>query len=115
MLNFTETLMRDKKMEWEYEKAEKIFTNESINGELINFDSCGFSREFAFTVNGVYYEVTWFKNQSTLKIGEEGQCHVMFFMAELSNTWPSHQGSKMKIQFRDAKGNCVAVIPIDFY
>jgi len=102
-------------MKWDFEEAKNIFTNQQVNGEVINLDKYGFSREFSFTVNNIYYEVVWFNNQSTLKIGDESQCHVMFFSAELSNTYPSHHNSKIKIQFRNEKGDCVAVIPIEFY
>ena len=102
-------------MKWNYEEAKKVFTDERICGEVINTDKYGFSREFSFTHNDVYYEVVWFNNLSTLKVGKEGQLHVSFFMAKFGNTWPSHTGSKMKLEFRDNNQNLVAVIPVEWY
>lgn len=102
-------------MNWSYEKAFKIFTDNRIGGEVINIDKHGFSREFSFTHDGIYYEVVWYKNLSTLKVGENNQLNVSFFMAQFSNTWPSHPGSKMKLEFRDERQNLVAVIPVEWY
>lgn len=39
---------------------------------------------------------------------------VMFFDCEISNTWPSPAGAKNKLQFRDAQGDCVAVIVLEW-
>lgn len=113
MLNSTVTFMRVNKMkEWGIEKAQKLFTHELVGGEMINFDDVGFSREFSFIIDGIYYEVYWVRNLSTLKIGENGQCHLMFLYAEISSTWPSHPGSDLKLQFRDENNNCIAAIPL---
>lgn len=95
---------------FEFEKAEAIFVK-CLGGENINIDEHGFSREFAFNALGAEYRVTWFNNQSTLKIGG---LQVMFFDCEISNTWPSPAGAKSKLQFRDVSGNCVAVIVLEW-
>lgn len=95
---------------FEFEKAESIFVKR-LGGETINVDKYGFSREFAFNVLGTEYQVTWFHNQSTLKIGD---LQVMFFDCEISNTWPSPAGAKNKLQFRDYQGNCIAVIVLEW-
>lgn len=93
-----------------YEQADQVF--KSIGGDWVNQDQYGFSREIEFTAEGVTYKVIWFKNQSTLIIGG---LQVMFFDVEVANTWPSPAGAKMKLQFRDADGNCVAVIVLERY
>ena len=96
---------------FEYEKAENIFVKR-LGGEIINVDQHGFSRQFAFTALGIEYKVIWYHNQSTLIIGD---MQVMFFDCEISNTWPSPAGAKSKLQFRDAQGNCVAVIVLEWH
>jgi len=40
---------------------------------------------------------------------------VMFFDAEIANTWPSPPGAKSKLQLYDDSGNCVAVIVLDWH
>lgn len=97
--------------EFEFEKAEAIFVK-CLGGKNINIDKHGFSRDFAFNVLGTEYQVTWFHNQSTLKIGG---LQVMFFDCEISKTWPSPAAAKSKLQFRDEKGGCVAVIVLEWH
>ena len=96
--------------DWPFEHAEKIV--ESLGGSLINIDKHGFSREFQFKKFGVEYRVIWYRNQSTLICGD---LRVMFNKAEISNTWPSPENCEMKVQFRDGKGDVVAVIPIAYH
>ncbi len=100
-------------VKWEYDTAEQIITNDLIGGKLINKDKYGFSRTFEFTVDENNFKIVWFHNQSTLIINN--LTHVMFFKAELSNTYPSHVGSKTQLQFRCLNGNCVAVIPVEWH
>ena len=95
---------------FEFEKAEAIFVK-CLGGKIVNIDDHGFSREFEFNVMGVNYKIIWFHNQSTLIAGG---VQVMFFNCEISNTWPSPAGAKNKLQFRDEKGNCVAVIVLEW-
>jgi hypothetical protein len=102
--------MEIKMKKFEYEKAEQIFVK-LLGGKLINIDEHGFSREFAFNALGVDYKVTWYHNQSYLLVNG---LQVMFFDCEISNTWPSPAGAKSKLQFRDACGNCVAVIVLEW-
>ena len=98
-------------MEWEYEKAEKLFIDQ-LGGQLINVDNYGFSREFQFEVLGVVYTVEWYHNQSTL-ISSDG-LRVMFHHAKLSNTWTSPAKAKMKLQFRDVRCETVAVLVTEY-
>ena len=105
-------LIGDREMKkFEFEKAEAIFVK-CLGGKNINIDQYGFSREFSFKAIDVECEVTWFHNQSTLKLGN---LQVMFFDCEISNTWPSPAGAKRKLQFRDTQGNCVAVIVLEWH
>lgn len=94
---------------FDFDRAEKIFVN-YLGGELVNIDKHGFSRQFEFTAEGVKYNVIWFHNQSSLICGG---LEVMFHDVEISNTWPSPAGAKRKLQFRDASGDCVAVIVLE--
>lgn len=96
--------------DWTFNEVEGLINH--LGGENINLDKHGFSREFKFEVFGAEYVIVWFKNQSTLICGD---LRVMFARAELSNTWPSPAGSKMKAQFYGSQGNCVAVIPISYH
>lgn len=96
---------------FEFDIAENIFISQ-LNGELINVDQYGFSREFKFKALGKEYEVIWFHNQSTLIIDN---VRVMFFDAEISNTWPSPAGAKKKLQLRDINGDVVSVIVLEWH
>ena len=99
-------------MKFTFEQIEKIMEHPLVNGKIINVDSYGFSREFEFTANNHTYNIIWYHNQSTLIIDD---LHVMFHSIELSNTWPSPAGAKLKMQFIDTNGNCVAALPIEWY
>jgi len=96
---------------FEYEKAHDLFVSK-LGGEVVNVDKYGFSREFKFTASGIDYGVIWFHNQSTILIND---MRVMFFDAEIANTWPSPPGAKSKLQLYDDSGNCVAVIVLDWH
>lgn len=96
---------------FEFEKAESLFLSQ-LNGRLVNVDEFGFSREFEFDVLGEIYKVIWYHNQSTLIAGN---VRVMFFDAEISNTWPSPAGAKKKLQLRDINGEVVSVIVLEWH
>lgn len=96
---------------FEFEKAESLFLSK-LNGRLVNVDEFGFSREFEFDVLGETYKVVWYHNQSTLITGN---VRVMFFDAEISNTWPSPAGAKKKLQLRDINGEVVSVIVLEWH
>lgn len=96
---------------FEFEKAEGLFLSK-LNGRLVNVDEFGFGREFEFDALGETYKVIWYHNQSTLIAGN---VRVMFFDAEISNTWPSPAGAKRKLQLRDANGNTISVMVLEWY
>ena len=91
-----------------FEELEVVMNHDKVNGKPINIDDYGFSREFAFCIDGSDYEIRWFHNQSTLS---SGFLDVMFHRVKVANTWPNR--SKMNLQFYDDKNNVVAVLPID--
>jgi len=93
-----------------YETLERILRDDRINGKPININQYGFSREFAFCIDGADYEIRWFHNQSTLS---SGFLDVIFHRADISGTWPNR--AKMNIQFYDINNNVVAVLPIERY
>lgn len=96
---------------FEFEQAEKVFISQ-LGGNLVNIDQFGFSREFEFYALDKKYRVVWYHNQSTIIIGD---ARIMFHDAEVSNTWPSPAGAKNKLQLRDACGNTVAVIVLEWH
>lgn len=101
-----------KMKEFKFEQLEKIMNDELVSGNQVGIDKYGFSRTFEFNVLGHEYKIEWYKNHSTLTCGE---LKVLFFDVELSNTYPSHPLTEMKLQFRDYHGDCVAAIPVKYW
>ena len=98
-------------MKFEYDAAVELFVDR-LGGDIVNIDEYGFSRQFKFAARGNDYFVEWFHNQTTLT---SSGLSVMFNTAEISNTWPSPAGSKLKLQMRDVNKNVVAVIVLEMH
>ena len=98
--------------EFKIEQLEKIMANDLVSGNKVKIDKHGFTRTFEFNALGNEYKIDCYINQSTLTCGE---LKVFFFSVELSNTYPSHPLTEMKLQFRDYSGNCVATIPVKYW
>lgn len=60
-----------------------------INPELINLDKYNFSRTIQFEIYGIKYQIIWFKNESTLRIGTQSRCaQIPFRYIYFDNTFP---------------------------
>ncbi len=55
------------------EEMQEFLGSLGVENELVNHDEYGFSRTMEFTVNLVVYQIIWFFNNSTLKIGIGGR------------------------------------------
>jgi len=69
-------------------EKENIFTAleaEGLQPKYINCTETGFSREIEFNVFGQTYFIIWFKNMSTLSIGEQGLNKFYFTSLRVAN------------------------------
>lgn len=78
--------------------------------EWINHGKFGFSREIRFVVNGIVYEIEWWKNISYLKT-RDGLV-VQFKNLKVSGAWPNSY--KTNLEFHK-DGEIVAVLPLEEY
>jgi len=91
------------------EQLEECLNHDSISWNYVKKEGQGFSRKIEFSVDGQKYEITWYKNYSTLK---SGNLVCMFTNVKQSNTWPNE--AKLNLQF-NLYGETSAVIPIEDY
>ena len=74
-----------------------------IEWHKVNIDKYGFSRSIEFTVNEQSYIIVWFKNESTLRIGDNTNApRVKFKYVYFDNCFPL-QGGNRSIAFSYTK------------
>jgi len=74
-------------------------------------DTGEFNRDFRFKVSGNQYLITWWKNVCYLHI--DTRCFIIFNQVEISGTWPNR--AKNNLQFMNAAGDKVCILPIEQY
>jgi len=71
------------------EELLEFLNNHGVNAQFINIDNVGFSRTIAFTVYGINYEIEWYCNESTLKIGNHPRsARIPFRYVYYDTTYP---------------------------
>lgn len=91
-------------------KLETLFSVLNSHKNITNVSEGASFRHILFTINGFDYHIEWFINQCYLHYN---MLTVCFNNVKLSGTWPNK--AKQNLQFYDAEGNPVAIIPVEEY
>ena len=84
-----------KKINGVEELKEFLLNKFNIESEIVNISENGFSRDLLFSVNGQDYLITWFCNQSCIKIGTHKRpAQIPFNYLFLNETYPLLGGNR---------------------
>lgn len=80
----------------ELEKIVKLLEENGLNPKYIDIDDVGFSRDIEFKTKYQKCWINWFKNYSSLRIGDRYGNEIYFDMIRIINTSPSN---KLSLEF----------------
>ncbi|MCK5344108.1 MAG: hypothetical protein KAR20_11930 [Candidatus Heimdallarchaeota archaeon] len=89
------------------EEILEFLRNLGIKAESIDLDGCNFSRTIEFEIYGIIYNIIWFCNESTLRIGDDARSAcIPFKYMYFDTTYPLVNGNK-SIGFSYTKNECI--------
>lgn len=80
------------------EKLETVLKKYGIEGEWINEDDYGFSRNYNFVLNNITYVIEWYCNYSTIMVG-----NVEFYFDSIIYSSHCKSGNWIEFTFRGQK------------
>ena len=92
------------------EELDKVLTHHAIYLDPVVEKDGEFNRHRVFSALGEEYLIQWWVNIAYLFIGN---VQIVFDSVRVQGTWPN--GFKNNLQFYNAAGNVVCIIPIEEY
>ena len=85
------------------EEMKRLLESIGVNVRYGKKDNHGFTRVLEFNVYNLEYKITWFKNQSTLDIGDHTRCATIPFLYIYHDTTFPLRGGNTSIGFSFTK------------